>query len=226
MTAGTPPGDREASLAQLAALLASSPHNLVARSQRGQLREAHLGEAEALAVALDAHAGQRWMDLGTGGGLPGLVLALCLPDVGFTLVDSVGKKAREAARFAAALGLRNVQIVTARAEDLARAPEHRGTYDGVVSRALATLVVVAELSRGFCRPGGVVVAVKGPRYTEELPPPSALKALALTDPQAERLASTPRATWVVRMHAVGPPPEGVPRAVGVPQRAPLGLEAP
>lgn len=73
------------------------------------------------------------LDLGTGGGFPGIPLAVLCPDLKFTLCDSIGKKVRVAGEVAAALGLENVKTVNARAESL---PE---TFDYVVSRAVTTL---------------------------------------------------------------------------------------
>lgn len=80
-----------------------------------------------------ALSGRRVLDVGTGGGFPGIPLAILWPEVSFTLCDSVGKKTRVASEVAGALGLENVRIVNARAESL---PE---TFDYIVSRAVASL---------------------------------------------------------------------------------------
>lgn len=211
-------------LVLLARLVASSPHNLVSARERGpsRLLDAHLLEAWALGQQLSCGVGERWMDLGTGAGIPGLVLACRFPDSRWVLVDSVQKKARAVEGFATALGLDNVEVIVGRAEDLARNPALRGVFDGVVVRAVAVLAVVAELARGFVKPGGCLVAMKGPSWrSEAVAAGGAFERLGWVDVHAERLDFRARETWVVSMQAGGAVPDSVPRRVGVPQRHPL-----
>lgn len=183
-------------------------------------------EAVALAAALPLRDPVRWIDVGTGGGLPGLPLAIVAPATHWTLVESVRKKADAVRQVAADLGLENVTVVAERAETLARDREHRETYDGAISRALARLDVAAELSRGFVRSGGLVAAVKGPAWSEERP---ALEAVAdrlgLTAIHGAEVPHTPRPTWLVTMRATGSAPERYPRRDGVPRAKPLGDSA-
>jgi 16S rRNA (guanine527-N7)-methyltransferase len=210
-------------LARLGQLIASSPHNLVSRRDRGIVAEEHIPEAVAVASLLPLAPGARWLDLGTGGGLPGLVLAILAPEVQWTLLDSTKKKIAAVEDFAAELELRNVRAIAERAEVLARDPGHRGRYHGVIARAVAPLAVLCELSRGFVGPDGLLAAVKGPAHAAELS--AAAPALALlrwTDVHTERVTSTARPTWVVRMRAEGVPPARYPRDVGVPRARPLG----
>jgi 16S rRNA (guanine527-N7)-methyltransferase len=135
----------------------------------------------------------------------------------------VGKKIAAVRGFAATLGLGNVRAEVGRAEALARDPEHRQAYDGVVSRAVAHLGGVAELSRGFIRPGGTVAAVKGPRHGSEIEEAAAgIARLRLSAPQARRVLAGPRETWIVTMRANGPCPAAIPRRTGVPRAQPLG----
>jgi 16S rRNA (guanine527-N7)-methyltransferase len=162
------------------------------------------------------------MDLGTGGGLPGLVLAWHHRTTAWTLVDATAKKVAAVQQFAVTLELDNVEVVHARAEGLAWAPEHRGCYDGIVARAVAPLPTLLELARGFLAPGGRLVAVKGPAWSEELTQArAALRLLAYDEPTAERLSGEERETWLVTMAAQGPPPAGFPRRDGTPQHDPL-----
>ena len=216
------PGQRDVStlLQRLAELIASSPHNLVAAGERAQVLERHVLEADALAAVL--HPFGRWMDLGTGGGLPGLVLAARFPEVAWTLVDATAKKVAAVASFAATLGLDNVVVVHSPAETLAHDPAHRGSYDGVVSRAVAPMPTLAELSRGFLKADGRMVAVKGPRWEEEVEAAAgALRQLHLRLLHSEILAAAVRPTWVVTMAAEGPPPASFPRRPGLPKHEPL-----
>jgi 16S rRNA (guanine527-N7)-methyltransferase len=209
--------------ARLAELIASSPHNLVSRGDRELLASAHLPEARALLPHLGLVPGSRWVDLGTGGGLPGLVLAMGSPDVEWVLVDSTRKKIEAVRGFASELELGNVRSVVGRAEELGRDREHRGRFDGVVARAVAAMPVLVELARGFVRDGGVLGAVKGPGWQAELDAAAgAMKVLRWRDPQTTHIASAVRATYLVRMRAEGPPPAGYPRRVGIPRQDPLG----
>jgi 16S rRNA (guanine527-N7)-methyltransferase len=208
---------------QLAELIASAPLNLVSRGDRERLLSEHIPEARALLPHLPLRAGARWMDLGTGGGLPGLVLAMGAPEIRWTLVDSVGKKVQAVRGFAATLGLNNVEVVQGRAESLGREPGWRGRFDGVVARAVAPLPVLLELARGFLADGGTLAAVKGPAWEEELTAAAdALVALRYKAVHTAHIASAVRPTWVVTMRADGPPPRGYPRKVGVPRTDPIG----
>lgn len=205
---------------RLADLIASSPHNLVSAAERPRVYERHVLESADVARAI-APAG-RWMDLGTGGGLPGLVLAKQHPDVAWTLVDATAKKAAAVREFATVLGLTNVTVICARAEGLAWDPHHRGQYAGVVARAVAPLSTLAELARGFLTPGGQLVAIKGPAWRVELQAANrALGVLALEHIHSEPLTGAAREAWVVTMSAVGGPPAGYPRRDGVPKQDPL-----
>jgi 16S rRNA (guanine527-N7)-methyltransferase len=103
-------------------------------------------------------------DLGAGAGFPGLVLAAALPQARVALVESVGKKTAFIARAALAAGLRNVDVVNARAEDW---PAGIGAHDVVTARALAPLGVLAEYAAPLLRLGGSLVAWKGARQSDE-----------------------------------------------------------
>jgi 16S rRNA (guanine527-N7)-methyltransferase len=212
-----------ARLAKLARLISTSPHNLVSRRDRASVGTAHVPEALGVGALLDPGEGQRWLDLGTGGGLPGLVLAIAYPATHFVLVDSTRKKIEAVREFAAGLGLDNVVAIAERAEVLAHDPAHRGSYDGVVARAVAPLPILAELARGFVAPGGVLGAVKGPDWEAELARAErSLAVLGWRDAVASHVASATRPTWLVRMRAEGAPPRGYPRRTGVPRQDPIG----
>jgi 16S rRNA (guanine(527)-N(7))-methyltransferase RsmG len=101
--------------------------------------------------------------------MPGLVLACVMPDADFTLVESVGKKARFLDDAARALGLRNVRVEQRRAEDLGQ--DHRSTrerFDAATSRAVARLPLLLELCLPLVRPGGVMLTIKGEQAAAEV----------------------------------------------------------
>lgn len=221
------PGQRDAlpaALVLLAELISTSPHNLVSRRQRQGLLEDHIQEAVATAQRLPVTPGTRWLDLGTGGGLPGLVCAQQHPSARWVMLDATAKKIAEVERFSATLALRNTVTVAARAEELAWDADHRGAYDGVVSRAVAPLPTLVELARGFLRPGGILAAVKGPTWAAELAAAEpAIRQLRFGSSTAARVDRAARPTWLVTMRAVGPPPAQFPRRNGLPRSNPLGV---
>jgi 16S rRNA (guanine527-N7)-methyltransferase len=184
----------------------------------------HLLDAIAALPLIDAWAPRRAVDLGSGGGVPGLVLALARPEVSWTLVDSVGKKATALRAFVEALGLRTVTVVDARAEELGQRPEHRESYDLATARALAALPVLAEYALPLVRVGGRVLAWKGPLTAGEL---------AAGDRAASRLGGGPPSVEpsgfavlgehrFVVVPKVAPTPATYPRRPGEPAKRPLG----
>ncbi|MBL3538689.1 MAG: 16S rRNA (guanine(527)-N(7))-methyltransferase RsmG [Aminivibrio sp.] len=110
----------------------------------------------------------RILDVGSGGGLPGLVWAICRPDLEVTLLDSVKKKCGALEEMAAALGLPNVQVVWGRCEEYAL--RERETFSLAGARAVAGTGILLEYLSPFVAVGGTVLAMKGPRFTEELEP--------------------------------------------------------
>jgi 16S rRNA (guanine527-N7)-methyltransferase len=122
------------------------------------------------AVPLLRGAGiDEFLDLGSGGGFPGLPLAVALPAKRALLVESIGKKARFLATAADACGLGNhVRVAATRAETLAADPHHRGHWQAVVVRAVADLAELAELSLPLLQVGGLLIAWKRWPMDEEM----------------------------------------------------------
>jgi 16S rRNA (guanine527-N7)-methyltransferase len=123
----------------------------------------HLLDSLSLLPYID---GKRVADIGTGAGLPGIPLAICLPDVHFILIDSNSKKTRFIFQTAALLGLRNVEVVHTRVEDYAADP----AVDIVTSRAFASLTDFITACRHLLRsgPGAKLLAMKGRMPDAEL----------------------------------------------------------
>jgi 16S rRNA (guanine527-N7)-methyltransferase len=109
----------------------------------------------------------RGIDVGSGGGLPAIPLAIARRDIAWTLVESTGKKARFLEAVARRLGLANVRVVQARAEQAART-DLRESFDVATSRAVGALGDLATWSIPFLRIGGVMLAIKGERAGEEI----------------------------------------------------------
>jgi 16S rRNA (guanine527-N7)-methyltransferase len=108
------------------------------------------------------------LDLGTGGGFPLFPLAIALPELTCTGLDSVGKKVEALKRINAVLQLKNIRTLTGRAEVLAHMREHRERYDIVTSRAVAPLNALLEYAAGFVKVGGCIVLWKSLHIDEEL----------------------------------------------------------
>ncbi len=162
-------------------------------------------------------------DLGTGAGFPGIPLKIVWPDTRLMLSDSVGKKTAFLEHVVAQLGLRDVEVVTARAEALGRDPAHRERYDGVVARAVAALDVLSEYALPLCRVGARFVAPKGGDGAEEAE--LARRAIGRVGGKlvavrpVELPGVEPRTLVVIAKER--PTPDDLPRAVGVPSRRPL-----
>lgn len=116
--------------------------NLVSRNDLENLYERHLLHSLSLALFMELKPMSEVMDLGTGGGFPGLPLAIWYPESNFTLVDSIGKKIKVVEDLATRLSLSNVKVINARAETV------EGPFDFVVTRAVAPAADLVNWSRG------------------------------------------------------------------------------
>lgn len=146
--------------------------NLISRKDEENVLSRHILHSLALLMPLlmphPLSNSKRIFDLGTGGGLPGLPLAIMLPATQFTLSDSINKKILAVTDMAARLELPNVRALWGRAEDLAKLPEHRQQYDRVVSRAVAPLDDLVKWTRFLIKPGARLYSLKGGDLTEEI----------------------------------------------------------
>ena len=161
------------------------------------------------------------VDVGSGGGLPGLPLKIMVPRLQVTLVEADGRKAAFLTQACARLGLPGVQVVGRRAEDAAHDGDLREVFDVAVARALAPMPVLAELCLPFVRVGGRLLAQK----TRDEDVGAAARAIELLGGGTARVEPAPSrarsAAVVVVVEKVAPTPEAYPRRAGVPSRRPL-----
>ncbi len=144
----------------------NATYNLTALRDPAQMRTQHLADCLAVMAPLRRHtAGRplRVLDVGSGGGLPGVVLAAVEPGWDVTCADTVGKKAAFVRQVAAELSLPNLHAEHARVEAL-KTPR----FDLITSRAFASLADFVQLTRPLLAPGGVWMAMKGKPPTDEI----------------------------------------------------------
>ena len=139
--------------------------NLTAITAPQEVATLHLLDCAAL-LPLSPLAGKTVIDVGTGAGLPGMVLALLTPDARFTLLDSLGKRIDFLQEVCDVMGLTHVTCVHARAEEFAG--QHREQYDVAVSRAVAQLNVLCELTLPLVKVGGRFIAMKSTSSDQEI----------------------------------------------------------
>lgn len=143
--------------------------NVISRKDIELLYERHVLHSLAIAALCNFHKGAQVVDIGTGGGFPGIPLAIFFPEVEFLLVDSIGKKIKVVEEVAKAVGLKNVQAMHSRVENTGR------TFDFAVSRAVAPLGELWGWIRNSLRKGRMsdefangLLCLKGGDLTEEI----------------------------------------------------------
>ncbi len=169
-------------------------------------------------------AGRRVVDVGTGPGFPGLPLKIVRPTMKLTLVEATRKKTDFLRAVIAELGLEDVEVLHARAEQVGRDPQHRERYDWALARAVAEMRALAEYLLPLARVGGYALAQKGERAAVEVR--QAERAMALLGGQLEALEavavpSLAEARYLVFVRKVATTPDRYPRREGMPTKRPL-----
>lgn len=156
-------------LAYLDLVLARNEHiNLTAVRDRNEALVKHVLDSLAIVDLPEYKEAQTIIDVGTGAGFPGALLAIVSPEKDFTLLDSTLKRLRVIDEFAQTLNINNLKTVHARAEEISRKPEYNEAFDICVSRAVANLEKLSGWCLPFVRKGGSFIAYKGENYEEEL----------------------------------------------------------
>ena len=142
--------------------------NLTAVNDRDEAVQKHIADS-LLACSLPEYSNaESVIDVGTGAGFPGTLLAIVNPEKEFTLMDATLKRLKVIDEFAESLEISNITTLHARAEEINRKPEYSGQYDVCVSRAVANLSTLCGWCLPFVKKGGYFISYKGENYTEEV----------------------------------------------------------
>lgn len=141
--------------------------NLISRKDTDQIWEHHIAPCFAFKILERIKPNEYILDIGSGGGLPGIINAILFPDTEFLMVDSTQKKVKALQYFITELGLTNISALWARVEDL-HTEEYLHTFDRTTSRAVAPINALVQWSAPLLKPHGWVEALKGGDLTAEL----------------------------------------------------------
>ncbi len=164
----------------------------------------------------------RIMDVGTGAGFPGMVLAILKPEWKIVLLDSLNKRVDFLNEIISKLSLNNVTAIHGRAEDIARDENYREGFDLVVSRAVADMSLLLELCVPFVSDEGYFVAYKGPKYKDEISSAAhALSELCVKCVSDDSFDLFGADRTLVFFERAGILPDKYPRRAGIPAKRPL-----
>lgn len=196
--------------------------NLTAIKNPGEFVIKHFFDSFPAAMLPEFRNAETIIDVGTGGGFPGVPLAALCPEKKFVLADSLAKRLRVIDAVAIESGITNITTVHGRAEDLGRNPDYRETFDVCVSRAVASLPVLLEYCLPFVKVGGTFIAYKGPEAEEEIKISSvALKKLG---GKIDRVVDESDGTYnhnLIVITKSSSTPKAYPRKAGTPSKTPL-----
>lgn len=205
-------------------LEANEKVNLTAITDRTEFVNKHIIDSLAAAPLGEFAEGGRVIDVGTGGGFPGIPLAICYPDKEYVLVDSLAKRIRIIEDACEKLGIQCVKALHGRAEELARQEDLRDSFDICLSRAVANMSTLTELCMPFVKVGGSFVAYKGEDCDKEVS--EAAKAIAVLGGELAGIYPQPAAQGMehhslVVVKKISPTEDRFPRKAGKPAKSPL-----
>jgi 16S rRNA (guanine527-N7)-methyltransferase len=142
--------------------------NVISRQDMENIYERHIMHSLAILKYATIPTKARCMDLGTGGGFPGIPLKIALPEIRMLLVDSIAKKLKTAGMFAQHTGLRGIEAKTIRAETLADEAAYRSSFDVITARAVAPLAQLVAWVEPLLKPTGQMLFLKGGDLSAEI----------------------------------------------------------
>ena len=199
--------------------------NLTTVTEYEEVQTRHFLDSLTVSAAIPSPAltGAKLLDVGSGAGLPGVPLAIAHPGLNVMLLEATQKKAVFLEHLVGKLGL-DAGVLTGRAESLARDASLRERFDVVVSRAVARLPVLVELTLPFCRVGGIVVAQKSRSAKpeiEEAEPAIGRLGGRLRDVTPVTAPGAGVRRLLVTVDKLNPTPDRYPRRPGIPSKRPL-----
>ena len=206
--------------------LLADPRAPVSRSTVRRARQVHIADSLSGLEVDQLRSASRAADLGSGAGLPGLVLAAHLPEARFDLIESSSRKCDFLREAIERTGLPNATVVCERSEEWA-AREGREAYDVVTARAVGGLPTLAELASPLLHHGGMLIAWRGARSAEEeaeLARAGDRLAMEQVEVRSVRPYPGSRGRHVHLLRKNGPTPNGLPRRPGMAAKRPFGSE--
>jgi 16S rRNA (guanine527-N7)-methyltransferase len=202
--------------------------NIIGTRDRDRIILEHLTDSLSCYIVEDLRRVDSVVDVGAGAGLPGIPLGIVRPELRVALLEATEKKVRFLEYARAALGLQNIEVLHARAEDAGRKPAYREAFELATARALAALPVVVEYCAPFVRTGGMILAMKGRLPEEELS-----KGVAASHQLGVELREVREVKYraqlphkerrLVVLDKVDATPGKFPRRVGLAKKRPLGI---
>lgn len=212
--------------AYMGKILAANEHiNLTAVREEDEFLEKHILDSLTCNDCDEFKAAEVVVDMGTGGGFPGIPLAITNPDKKFILADSLNKRLKIIEQFAAELCIDNIELLHIRAEDMGQNPAYREKADICVSRAVASLDVLSELCLPLVRKGGYFISYKGDGAEYEFD--VAKRAISILGGKLDRIEKPSLKNAYISGHClllvkkVAHTPKRFPRKAGAAKKSPI-----
>ncbi|OON98021.1 MAG: 16S rRNA methyltransferase G [Epulopiscium sp. Nele67-Bin005] len=198
--------------------------NLTAITDETEVITKHFLDCMTICKAISMQNVNTLIDVGTGAGFPGLVLKIVYPHIKITLVDSLNKRLVFLNTVIEELGLKNIECIHSRAEDLAQNKKYREKFDVCASRAVANLAVLSEYSLPFIKVNGYFIALKGQKVEQETQ--EATTAIQILGGKLEgiidaHVPNTDLEHKIAKIKKIKPTPKQYPRKAGEPTKNPL-----